>query len=41
MNVKDKRFTPTENNRQNYSSVYLIFLFWGRKLEDKWFCTEW
>jgi hypothetical protein len=36
-----ERFTPTQYNRQNYSSVYLIFLFWGRNLEDKWFCTEW
>ena len=34
-------FAPIKNNRQNYSSVYLIFKFLNRKLKDKRFCTEW
>jgi hypothetical protein len=34
-------FTPTHNNRLNYSSVDLgSFTFLDRKLEDKRFCTE-
>ena len=35
-------FTPIQNNRQNYSSIYiLIFKFVDSNLEDKRFCTEW
>jgi hypothetical protein len=34
-------FTPIQNNRQTYSSVYLIYTFLGSTLEDKRFCTEW
>ena len=33
-------FTPIQNNRQNYSSIYiLIFKVLDRKPEDKRFCT--
>ena len=34
-------FTPAQNNRQNYSSVYLNFIFLDSTLEDKIPCTEW
>ena len=33
-------FTLIQNNRQNYSSIYLIFKFLDSNLEDKRFCTE-
>ena len=34
-------FTPTYSSRQNYSSVYFIFIFLDNKWEDKAFWTEW
>jgi hypothetical protein len=34
-------FTTTQNNRKNFGSVYLIFIFLDSKLENKIFCTEW
>ena len=34
-------FTPIQNNRQNYGSIYiLIFKFLDSNLEDKRFCTH-
>ena len=33
-------FTPIQNNRQNYSSLYLEFKILDSKLEDKRLCTE-
>jgi hypothetical protein len=33
-------FTPIQNNRRNYSSVYLNLYILNSKLEDKRFCTE-
>jgi len=32
-------FSPMQNNRKNYSSIYL-YIFWGSKLEDTRFCTQ-
>ena len=34
-------FTPIQNNRQNYSSVYFNIIFLDSKLEDKKFSTAW
>jgi hypothetical protein len=34
-------FTPIQNNKQNYSSVYLICKFLNSNLEDKRFCSKW
>jgi hypothetical protein len=34
-------FTPIQNNRHSYSSVYFIFIFLYHKLEYKRFCTDW
>ncbi len=34
-------FTSIQNNRQNYSSIYLDFKFSDSNLEDKRFFTEW
>jgi hypothetical protein len=33
-------FTLIQNNRQNYSSVILIFVFLDSKMEDRRSCTE-
>jgi len=32
---------PTYSSRQNYISVYFIFIFLDNKWEDKAFWTEW
>ena len=34
-------FMPTYSSRQNYISVYFIFIFLDNKWEDKAFWTEW
>jgi len=34
-------FTPIQNNRQYYSSVYFNLILSESKLEDKRYCTEW
>ena len=42
LQCQQQSFTPIQNNRQNYSSIYiLIFKFLDSNLEDKIFCTKW